>query len=78
MGKLITSFFAIALLALASLVAPSSYAASNSYVSNKYDTDYVECSYVAEAKSQKFSDAMYLGMFYGCMQERGHDPSNIS
>ena len=52
--------------------------ASAQYIESKFDRDYLECSSVASLKARGFSDAMYLGIFYGCMSDRGHDVASLS
>lgn len=48
------------------------------YVQNTFDIDYMDCSKVASHKARGFSDAMFLGMFYGCMAERGYDVESFT
>lgn len=43
----------------------------------KFDRDYISCSTIAQKKARDFSDAMYLGIFYGCMEGRGYDVSTL-
>lgn len=52
--------------------------ANAQYVQNTFDTDYMDCSKVASHKARGFSDAMFLGMFYGCMAERGYDVESFT
>lgn len=80
MKKALSIFVALFVITIASFTGLRANAFENSsnIMMSEYENDYVECSYVAEEKADEFSDAMYLGMFYGCMKERGHDVSSIS
>lgn len=59
------------------LIVSSSGAAFAGYMKTGYDKDYLACSDIAQSKAKGLSDAMYLGVFYGCMSDRGYDISSI-
>ena len=57
----------------------SSHAAMKKDASHPdYSTDYVSCTRLAAMQTRELPDTMYLGIFYGCMKERGYDPEVLN